>query len=197
MTHLRLCMICGLLSLAGFLLSINGCGGGNVVSAPPQPVPSIQHIVVIFQENRTPDNLFHDPVLIARGADIAQSGLNSLGQTIALTPTSLSGDYDLDHSHKAFEAMYDNGKMDGANLVSVMCNGETCPKSTVVPPNPQYFYVQASDVTPYFRWRSSTRSVIACFRPIKVPASLPTSSSFPAPPPRARAAIFLPRRMGT
>ena len=30
-----------------------------------------QHIVVIFQENRTPDNLFQDPVLIDRGADIA------------------------------------------------------------------------------------------------------------------------------
>jgi phospholipase C len=27
----------------------------------------IQHIVIIFQENRTPDNLFQDPVLIARG----------------------------------------------------------------------------------------------------------------------------------
>ena len=26
----------------------------------------LQHIVIIFQENRTPDNLFQDPVLIAR-----------------------------------------------------------------------------------------------------------------------------------
>jgi hypothetical protein len=33
--------------------------------------------VIVFQENRTPDNLFQDPVLIARGADIASSGLNS------------------------------------------------------------------------------------------------------------------------
>ncbi len=49
----------------------------------------IQHIVVIFQENRTTDNLFHDPVLIARGADIASSGLNSLGETIPLTPIDL------------------------------------------------------------------------------------------------------------
>ena len=37
----------------------------------------IQHVVIIFQENRTPDNLFHDSVLIARGADIAISGVNS------------------------------------------------------------------------------------------------------------------------
>ena len=49
----------------------------------------IQHVVVIFQENRTPDNLFHDPVLISRGADIASSGENSHGQTIPLTPIDL------------------------------------------------------------------------------------------------------------
>src|SRR5450755_616865 len=34
----------------------------------------IQHIVIIFQENRSTDNLFHDPVLMARGADLASSG---------------------------------------------------------------------------------------------------------------------------
>src|SRR5215472_1496384 len=33
--------------------------------------PSIQHVVIIFQENRTPDNLFQDPNLINAGADIA------------------------------------------------------------------------------------------------------------------------------
>ena len=49
----------------------------------------IQHVVVIFQENRTPDNLFQDPVLISRGADIASSGVNSLGQTIPLSPIDL------------------------------------------------------------------------------------------------------------
>ena len=84
----------------------------------------IQHVVIIFQENRTPDNLFHDPVLIARGADIASSGKNSLGQTIPLTPIDLgtSGanpqNYDLGHSHGSFVQMYDGGKMDGANLIN-------------------------------------------------------------------------------
>lgn len=29
----------------------------------------LEHIVVIFEENRTPDDLFHDPALIAEGAD--------------------------------------------------------------------------------------------------------------------------------
>jgi hypothetical protein len=87
--------------------------------------------VIIFQENRTPDNLFHDPALIAKGADIASSGMNSAGKTIALSPTSLSVDYDLDHSHNAFVAMYDGGKMDGADKIGIGCNTKNC-----APPNP-------------------------------------------------------------
>jgi len=108
----------------------------------------IQHVVVIVQENRTPDNLFHDPVLIAKGADIASSGINSSGQTIPLTATSLRINYDLSHTHAAFEAMYDGGKMDGADHIAVSCSqGDT----NCSPPNPQFMYVRASDVGPYFQ----------------------------------------------
>lgn len=113
----------------------------------------IQHIVVIFQENRTPDNLFQDPVLIARGADIASSGLNSTGQTIPLSPIDLGTagsspqNYDLSHANAAFVAMYDGGKMDGANLIP--CSpAANCPPNAH--PNPQYMYVMPSDVQPYF-----------------------------------------------
>ena len=113
----------------------------------------IQHIVVIFQENRTPDNLFQDPVLVSRGADIASSGLNSSGQTIPLSPIDLgtSGsnpqNYDLSHANGAFVAMYDGGKMDGANLIP--CSpAANCPPNAH--PNAQYMYVKPSDVQPYF-----------------------------------------------
>jgi phospholipase C len=112
-----------------------------------------QHIVVIFQENRTPDNLFQDPVLMTRGADIASSGLNSLGQTIPLNPIDLGTtgsnpqNYDLSHAHAAFVSMYDGGKMDGANLIP--CSpAANCPPNAH--PNPQYMYVKPSDVQPYF-----------------------------------------------
>lgn len=129
---------------------MNGCGGSKssvIVPPPPPPPPpgTIKHVVVIFQENRTPDNLFHDPVLIANGADIASSGVNSSGQTIPLTPESLGVDYDLGHTHPSFEAMYDGGKMDGADKVQVSCYGTSCPA------NAQFMYVQASDVGPYFQ----------------------------------------------
>jgi phospholipase C len=109
----------------------------------------IQRVVVIFQENRTPDNLFQDPVLIGRGADIAGSGLNSLGQTIQLAPMDLGTagsspqNYDLSHTNAAFVAMYDGGKMDGADLIN-------CGPTANCPANPQYKYVMPSDVQPYF-----------------------------------------------
>ena len=111
----------------------------------------IQHIVVIFQENRTPDNLFHDPVLIAAGADIASSGLNSAGQTIPLSAIDLGSVganpqyYDLNHNHSSFLDMYDGGAMDGADLIS--CNPFSAPNC---PPNPQFMYVNPADVQPYF-----------------------------------------------
>ncbi len=113
----------------------------------------IQHVVIIFQENRSPDNLFQDPVLISRGADIATSGKNSLGQTIALIPIDLgtSGsnpqNYDLSHAHSAFVSMYDGGKMDGADLIPCSPAAE-CPPNAH--PNPQFRYVSPSDVQPYF-----------------------------------------------
>jgi phospholipase C len=135
-----------LLSFTGLLLGLNGCGGSK--SPTTMPPSKIQHVVVIFQENRTPDNLFHDPVLMANGADIVSSGLSSSGANVPLTATSLGIDYDLSHAHSAFVAMFDGGKMDGADKVKIFCsqNSNNCP-----PPNPQFKYVQASDVGPYFQ----------------------------------------------
>ena len=102
-----------------------------------------QHVVVIFQENRTPDNLFHG----LPGADIADSGINSSGFTIPLAPIALANAYDLDHSHPSFVAMYDGGKMDGADKIKITCNqgAINCP-----PANPQFMYVDPDDVQPYF-----------------------------------------------
>lgn len=111
----------------------------------------IQRVVIIFQENRTPDNLFQDPVLIARGADIAASGTDSSGQVIALAPIDLgtSGtspqNYDLGHSHGDFNLMYDGGKMDGAD--KIVCYPLT---NCSMVPHPQFMYVLPSDVLPYF-----------------------------------------------
>ncbi len=115
----------------------------------------IQHVVVIFQENRTPDNLFQDPALYnpPRSADIAQSGVNSLNQTITLSPIDLGTagsnpqNYDLSHANSAFVSMYNGGLMNGANLIP--CSpAANCPPNAH--PNPQFMYVKPSDVQPYF-----------------------------------------------
>jgi phospholipase C len=133
--------------LTGFLISQIGCGGVSSGGTQPPPPGKINHVVVIFQENRTPDNLFHDPVLISRGADIVSSGLNSQNQVIPLSSISLVTPYDLGHSHHAFLSEWNNGLMNGADQVKV-----TCPdgQPDCAPANPQFQYVQASDVQPYF-----------------------------------------------
>src|SRR6266851_2458431 len=129
-----------LLVTAVVLFNLNGCGGRGSTQSVATP-PRIQHVVVIFQENRTPDNLFQDPVLIARGADIVQNGVNSQGQTVPLNPIDLANNYDLSHSHSAFVEMCDlnttNGqcKMDGAKIT----------------PYSAFTYVKPSEVQPYFQ----------------------------------------------
>jgi phospholipase C len=139
-----------LLCTIGLLAMLGGCGGGSTSNnTPPPPTPKIQHVVVIFQENRTTDNLFQDPVLVSRGADIQNYGIDSKGNKIMLVAGPLATDYDMGHGHKSFLDLYDNGKMDGADL-----NGVTCVKGappTCPPPNPWFQYAQASDVAPYFQ----------------------------------------------
>jgi phospholipase C len=151
------CFLLLLFSAAALILGLTSCAGysrsSSLSKKASKIVPGkIEHVIIIFQENRTPDNLFHDPVLMANGADIASSGVNSRGQTVQLSPTSLGQNYDLDHSHGAFTAMCDLNtstgtcKMDGADKVGVSC----WQQATGCPPNPQFMYVQASDVQPYF-----------------------------------------------
>ncbi|HET6178838.1 MAG TPA: alkaline phosphatase family protein [Candidatus Sulfotelmatobacter sp.] len=112
----------------------------------PFPNP-IKHVIVVIQENRTPDNLFQGlltwPGINPSHYNIATSGQNSKGQTIVLQPTPLAIAWDLAHSHSAFTTMYDGGKMDGADKVA--CGG-TCP------PNPAFHYVEnaAHILDPYF-----------------------------------------------
>jgi len=148
-----------LFCVGGFLLSLNGCGSSTTANNQLPQASKIQHVVIIFQENRTPDNLFQDPVLIANGADIQNYGVNSQGQQIPLSQIDLGtagtnpDNYDLNHAHIAFTQMCDLNtatqvcKMDGADLISYSCaTGVT----GCAPANPQFMYVNPADVQPYF-----------------------------------------------
>ncbi len=124
----------------------------------PYPNP-IKHVVLIIQENRTPDNLFHAlltyPGVIPGRYDLASSGLalvNGQDQVIQLTSAPLGLDYDLSHSHVAFESMWDNGAMDGANLIVDNCGPHaTDCTNHGIGQFLGYRYVQASDIDPYLQ----------------------------------------------
>jgi phospholipase C len=132
---------CGLLaSVAAIFLSLSSCGS-------PGSQQAIQYVVVIVQENRTPDNLFHG----LPHADIANSGVNSQGETIPLMPVDLASDYDLDHSYQSFLRMYDHGKMDGADKIPTVCSQQPQSVCNPQPPNAQFRYVEPSEVEPYFQ----------------------------------------------
>ena len=137
------------LAVGGTLLSFNGCGSSGSPNPPPPPPGKIQHVVVIFQENRSTDNLFQDPVLIGRGADIAQSGKDSKGNPIPLQKEDLAWSYNPGHGHNAFNEMCDLNsatgqcQMDGADL-----NPVPCPAGTQ---DCTFAYVDQTKVQPYFQ----------------------------------------------
>ncbi len=132
----------------------------------------VQHVVIIFQENRTPDNLFQGLCLPPNSStscstnpsssqyDIASSGVNSTGATVPLSPLDLGtagsspDNYDVSHAHSAFEDMCDLNAatgacaMDGADKVPITCTAGVagCP-----PPNPQFMYVIPADIAPYLQ----------------------------------------------
>ena len=119
-----------------------------LISAPPAlAAPAFKHVVILFQENRTPDNIFGSNPNFEPGVDIATTGQNSKGDTIKLQPVTIAGCYDISHSNQAFTLMYRGGKMNGADLEPVSFYG-----SCTVPPNPQFAYADNStgDVQPYF-----------------------------------------------
>jgi phospholipase C len=133
----------------------------------------INHVVIIFQENRTPDNLFQG-LCTATGSpgcdptgtnpskyDLAQSGLANVNgsiQTVPLTSNSLVTTYDLGHDHYAFLDIcdYQSGTnscaMDGAWQIGcgvTGCPPTPCPQNPAVPACPEYQYIESSQVQPY------------------------------------------------
>ncbi len=103
----------------------------------------IKHVVIIVQENRTPDNLFNG----LPGADTVRYGENSRGKRIKLQPEPLTAPYDISHRHSAFTVEYASGNLNGFNLVKSHCNERRdCPVKILR----AYAYVPHAEVKPYF-----------------------------------------------
>lgn len=124
----------------------------SLVTSAPIPRGKINHVVVIIQENRTPDNLFHDPKLISAGADIAVQGLTSTGRMVTLTPATLVTPYDLDHTHQGFLNICNYDTSTNSCLMNTADLNDCIPVQEECPPYPQYQYVDNSTgaIQPYF-----------------------------------------------
>lgn len=101
----------------------------------------ITHVVIIVQENRSVDNLFHG----LPGADTASVGLNTLGQSVPLTSVRLTASYDMAHTHEAFLVDYNHGRINGFNVAPTTCSA-TCRPADVR----AYAFVEPDEVQPYF-----------------------------------------------
>jgi phospholipase C len=130
----------------------------HFISNSQLQITKFQHVIVIVQENRTPDNLFHGLCVAPFGSakscstkpDPSQYDIQTRHWIDKNTPSGktepkhipLAAQYDLDHSHAAFLAMCDADpvtgacKMDGAG--DVVCSKPICPSK------PQFRFVDNS-----------------------------------------------------
>ena len=136
-------------------IGFTACSSGGASSTNSLPAAAsrlnpgsggpIQHVVVVIQENRSFDNLF------ARfpGADGATEGKTHDGQVVKLVTRPLLSHLVLGNSHYDWSVSYDNGKMDGFDLVYV--NGHRCTCA--------YQYVKKGSIQPY--WTMAEQYVLA------------------------------------
>ena len=111
--------------------------------AAPGSMP-ITHVVIIFQENRTVDNLFQG----LRGADTQNYGVDSHGNRIHLHSTSLAWANDISHTHGNFLTECNPTPTNGS------CRGNgwdlAITQKRCDPGDCAFAYVPRSEVQPYF-----------------------------------------------
>jgi phospholipase C len=155
-------------AIAFAVLAATGCGARSAsfdfapyrsfAQDDTNPKSPIKHVVIVVQENRSFDDFF----ALFPGADGATRGKMKVKQGgryvdkwVTLKPHSLIMKGDVAHCHSAFKTAYDDGKMDGFNLVPV----GTCHKGGMPAGTSVYQYVQQSDIAPY--WDIAQQWVLA------------------------------------
>jgi len=132
------------------LAACSGASSSSVVT-PAGRMPSartayssspIQHIVIIFQENRTFNNLFATFPGVT-GTTVGKEIINGHAVNINLKETNLSGQRNLNHAYPGFLTAYDNGKNDAFNEVKFPSSGKT---ENSAP----YVYVNPAQIAPYW-----------------------------------------------
>lgn len=120
------------------------------VTPTPGPISAttpIEHVIIVLQENRTFDNIFHG----YPGANTATYGVDSGGKHVALHQAHLMTPWDPAHGFEDWQVEYDNGGMNGFDHEQL--DGGTAPYKDFA-----YTYAQQSDVQPY--WDLAKEGVI-------------------------------------
>jgi phospholipase C len=146
-----------------------GCGGSQTPlglrgAMPPNTArygsasSPIQHVVLVIQENRSFDNffaLFPGADGATRGKMKVKRGGKYVDKWTMLQPHALINGSDIQHCHASFETAFDNGKMDGFNLVHFgVCRHPGNGVGTAA-----YQYVEESQIKPY--WDIASQWVLA------------------------------------
>jgi phospholipase C len=109
---------------------------------------SFQHIVVIFQENRTPDNLFQglcgpERKLCPNPYNLQNFGIDNAGSKVPLVQQPLGISYDPDHSYNGFRSLCNLDPTTNKCRMNGL-SSNNCPVGSCL-----FTFVQASDVGPY------------------------------------------------
>jgi phospholipase C len=121
-------------------------GGPGDLTSPLAGSASIQHVIVIVQENRSFDNMFNG----FPGADTAQTGQSQGGAVpLVAVPFETNPVIDPGHYHYSFTAAYDGGLMDGFNGEGTYSNVGTY-HQVPSPPNFAYAFLPQSETKPYW-----------------------------------------------
>ena len=116
-------------------------------AAVPAGAQTFQHIVLVVQENRTPDNLFQGLCGPGRQLcpvpyDLQNFGINQAGKKVALVQTPLGVGFGGDQSHSGFVKQCDLDPTTNQCRMDGLTSGG-CPLQCV------YSYVNPADVGPY------------------------------------------------
>jgi len=149
MTHRAL--VCRFSVVAALVGALSACAGSSGASAIPGQAPAhrdrsgstpITHIVLMVQENRTFNDLFATfPGAV--GTTTGQELVSGVEKPIPLTESKLEQKKNVTHLYKAFLTAYQNGAMDGFNLIKFVNGGQY---ENTLP----YEYVNPSQVKPYW-----------------------------------------------
>ena len=124
------------LLIVSLALLLTSCNHGS-----PLPFRPISHIIIIVQENRSFDNLFHG----YPGADTAIVGRTHGGKIVRLRPVSLRVPYDISNGVADFTQSFDGGRMDGFDQRLIV----PARAAKRYGPYAEYGYVPRSEIAPY------------------------------------------------